>query len=167
MGPQDLTTTTTTTTVLVTGGAGYIGSHCVLELLQAGCYQVLVIDSLVNSQQQVINISNNNSRPLPECLARVEKLASGRKIARFYRGSVGDSQLLEEIFSSYSIDVVMHFAALKAVAESVAKPLTYYANNVAQTVTLLEAMTKYNVKKLIFSSSATVYGKEQEKAKKK
>lgn len=153
MGPREQNNTAATTTVLVTGGAGYVGSHCILELLQAGCYRVIVIDNLANAQ-----LKDNNQ--LPECLARVEKLAgSGSQIARFYRGSIGDAQLLQDIFSQNPIDVVMHFAALKAVGESVTKPVTYYANNVASTITLLEVMEKYSVKKFIFSSSATVYGK--------
>lgn len=137
-------------TILVTGGSGYVGSHCVLQLLNHD-YQVLVIDNLVNS----ILLPGDK---LPESLKRVERI-TGKKIANFYNGSIEDSGLLGQIFESYQVDIVLHFAALKAVGESVAKPLVYYRNNVSNTINLLSVMQKYAVKKFIFSSSATVYGK--------
>lgn len=142
--------------ILVTGGAGYVGSHCVLELLQKN-YNVLVIDNLVNAVQL-------NSQCLPESLIRVEK-SSGRKLVHFYNGNIGDTPLLEKIFRSHEVQIVIHFAALKAVGESVANPLAYYENNVACTLRLLDVMNKFAVKKFIFSSSATVYGKEHGKGK--
>jgi len=137
-------------TILVTGGSGYVGSHCVLQLLNHD-YRVLVIDNLVNSLQL-------QGRALPESLARVESI-TGKQIAQFYKGNIGDSQLLAEIFTSHRVDIVLHFAALKAVGESVEKPLAYYRNNVSNTINLLAVMQEHGVKKFIFSSSATVYGK--------
>ena len=127
--------------ILVTGGAGYIGSHTCLELLQAG-YQVVVVDNLVNSKE--------------ESLRRVQKLAG--KALEFHRVDLLDQPALEAVFARSPIDAVIHFAGLKAVGESVTIPLRYYHNNITGTVTLCEVMQKYNVKNLVFSSSATVYG---------
>lgn len=128
-------------TVLVTGGAGYIGSHTVLQLLEHN-FNVVVLDNLSNSH--------------PESLRRVEKLA--QKEVSFVEGDIRDETLLETIFNSTDIDAVIHFAGLKAVGESVQKPLDYYLNNVYGTLTLCTAMKNAGVKNLVFSSSATVYG---------
>jgi len=127
--------------ILVTGGAGYIGSHTVLELLERD-YQVLVIDNLSNSSM--------------ESLKRVEKITG--KSVDFYEGDLRDEELLDRIFKENEIESVIHFAGLKAVGESVSKPLEYYDNNVGGTLTLLRAMRRSGVKSIIFSSSATVYG---------
>ena len=128
-------------TILVTGGAGYIGSHTAVELLEAG-HDVVVADNLCNASE--------------ESVARVEQIA-GKKV-RFYKTDVRDAAALEQIFAENAIDWVIHFAGLKAVGESVAKPLEYYDNNLGSTLTLLEVMRKRGVKKIVFSSSATVYG---------
>ncbi|MFT4173364.1 MAG: UDP-glucose 4-epimerase GalE [Rhodocyclaceae bacterium] len=128
--------------ILVTGGAGYIGSHTVVELLKSG-HQVVVVDNLVNSKA--------------EALRRAEEIA-GRKVAGFHTLDVRDRAALAEVFAAHRIDAVIHFAALKAVGESVAKPLAYYDNNIAGTVALAETMAAAGVKTLVFSSSATVYG---------
>lgn len=128
-------------TILVTGGAGYIGSHTVLALLQSG-YDVLVLDNLSNSSQ--------------ESLRRVETLSA--RTLTFIQGDVRDSELLDRIFTEYSIHAVLHFAGLKAVGESVQQPLKYYDNNVTGTLQLCAAMEKAGVFTLVFSSSATVYG---------
>lgn len=127
--------------ILVTGGAGYIGSHTVVELLNGG-YDVVVIDNLSNSSQ--------------ESLRRVKEI-TGQDV-EFREADVRDSAVLDEILATDTIDAVIHFAGLKAVGESVAKPLMYYQNNLDSTMVLLEQMDKHNVKKLVFSSSATVYG---------
>ncbi|WP_419148495.1 UDP-glucose 4-epimerase GalE [Pseudoalteromonas 'SMAR'] len=127
--------------ILVTGGAGYIGSHTVLELLQLG-KQVVVIDNLSNSQQTA--------------LQRVAAITG--KEAIFHQGDILDKAFLDSIFSQYTITEVIHFAGLKAVGESVQKPIEYYQNNVQGTLTLLDAMREAGVFKLVFSSSATVYG---------
>ena len=127
--------------ILVTGGCGYIGSHTVVELLNNN-YEVIVIDNLVNSKKDVID--------------SVEKI-TGKNVI-FYEGNVQDEILLDKIFSSHKIDAVIHFAGLKAVGESVEKPLEYYQNNLDSTLVLLKIMKKNNVKRIIFSSSATVYG---------
>lgn len=129
--------------ILVTGGAGYIGSHTVVELLTAG-HDVVVIDNLGNSSQ--------------ESLRRVEEI-TGKPVA-FYEADVRDVTVLEKIFGGGAIDAVIHFAGLKAVGESVANPLLYYQNNLDSTMVLIDQMQRYNVKKLVFSSSATVYGAE-------
>ncbi|WP_444677382.1 UDP-glucose 4-epimerase GalE [Halomonas sp. E19] len=128
-------------TILVTGGAGYIGSHTVLALLEGG-YKVVVLDNLCNSSE--------------EALRRVEALTDGA--TDFVCGDVRDSAALERIFTRFEIAAVIHFAGLKAVGESVRSPLAYYQNNVEGTLSLCQAMQKAGVKKLVFSSSATVYG---------
>jgi UDP-glucose 4-epimerase len=127
--------------ILVTGGAGYIGSHTLIELIEAG-HTPLVIDNFSNSS--------------PEAVKRVEAI-TGQSI-ELHQADVCDSQKLDEVFGKLSFDAVIHFAGLKAVGESVEQPLTYYENNLVSTLTLLKAMEKHGVKKLIFSSSATVYG---------
>ncbi len=127
--------------VLVTGGAGYIGSHTVVELQNAG-YEVVVVDNLVNSSR--------------ESLRRVEALTG--KSVTFYEVDINDRVALDEVFDGEQIEAVIHFAGLKAVGESVAKPLEYYANNIAGSLVLFDVMRKHNVKNIIFSSSATVYG---------
>ncbi|WP_444929506.1 UDP-glucose 4-epimerase GalE [Microbulbifer sp. SSSA002] len=127
--------------ILVTGGAGYIGSHTCIELLAAG-FETVVVDNLSNSSE--------------EALRRVE-LISGKSIP-FYQLDIGDKEALHKVFSKHEIDAVIHFAGLKAVGESVAQPLRYYQNNVAGTLTLCEVMEEFGVRRLIFSSSATVYG---------
>ena len=132
-------------TILITGGAGYIGSHTALELLNEG-YDVVVYDNLCNSSR--------------ESIRRVEEL-TGRKI-RFYEGDVQDEEALLEMFKIQKIDAVIHCAALKAVGESVQKPLEYYQNNIAGTLTLLKVMREVGVKNIVFSSSATVYGSPEE-----
>ena len=127
--------------VLVTGGAGYIGSHTVLLLLEAG-HEVVVLDNLSNSSE--------------ESLRRVKKL-TGRDLT-FVKGDIRDGECLDQLFTSHEIDSVIHFAGLKAVGESVAQPLRYYDCNVIGTIRLLESMANAGVKRLVFSSSATVYG---------
>lgn len=128
--------------IIVTGGAGYIGSHTCLELLQSG-YEVTVIDNLSNASR--------------ESLRRVEKLA-GRPL-RFFQADLVDPAAMEEVFrQSQGVAAVIHFAGLKAVGESVAKPLDYYHNNLTGTVNLCQAMQRHGVTNLVFSSSATVYG---------
>ena len=126
--------------ILVTGGAGYIGSHTCVELLQRG-YDVVVIDNLCNSSRESLN--------------RVSAI-TGKQV-NFYEGDVRDEALLRRIFSENAIDSVIHFAGLKAVAESVAQPWRYYDNNLGSTLALTKVMEEANCKKLIFSSSATVY----------
>lgn len=127
--------------ILVTGGAGYIGSHTCVELLNAG-YEVVILDNFYNSSPEVLN--------------RIEEL-TGKKFD-FYECDIRDRNGLDKVFSEQKIDAVIHFAGLKAVGESVAKPLEYYENNVGGTVTLCEAMRDAGCKKIVFSSSATVYG---------
>ncbi|MCX7694370.1 MAG: UDP-glucose 4-epimerase GalE [Caloramator sp.] len=127
--------------ILVTGGAGYIGSHTCVELLNLG-YDVIVVDNLSNSKK--------------EALRRVETI-TGRKL-KFYNIDLLDREELESIFKENIVDAVIHFAGLKAVGESVEVPLKYYHNNITGTLVLCEVMKKYGVKRLIFSSSATVYG---------
>ena len=131
--------------ILVTGGAGYIGSHTALELLAAG-HDVVVVDNLINSRE--------------EALRRVMELA-GRPLT-FHRVDLLDRAALDAVFAAAPIDAVIHFAALKAVGESVAQPLRYYHNNVTGTLHLLEAMDAHDVRRLVFSSSATVYGDPQQ-----
>ena len=132
-------------TTLVTGGAGYIGSHTLIELINNN-FEVVVIDNLANSSR--------------ESLRRVEQI-TGHEIP-FVEADVRDQSVLDDIFTTYSIDSVIHFAGLKAVGESVAKPLEYYDNNLVSTMVLLEVMREHNVKQLVFSSSATVYGNPSE-----
>ncbi len=127
--------------ILVTGGAGYIGSHTTLALLEAG-YEVVVLDNLCNSSA--------------ESLHRVERICGKAPI--FVQGDIRDRALLDEIFANYRIEAVLHFAGLKAVGESVREPLSYYENNVAGSITLCQAMAAAGVFRLVFSSSATVYG---------
>lgn len=127
--------------ILVTGGCGYIGSHACVALLAAG-YRVVVVDNLSNSR--------------PEVLDRVERIAGQRPI--FFEGDVRDGQLLGRVFEQWPIAAVIHFAGLKAVGESVAQPLRYYDCNVGGAITLCQTMAAHDVKTLIFSSSATVYG---------
>lgn len=131
--------------ILVTGGAGYIGSHTCVEMLNAG-YDVIVIDNLDNSSS--------------ESLKRVEKITG--KTVKFYEKDVRDREALREIFTDNKIEAVIHFAGLKAVGESVREPIMYYTNNLESTLTLIEVMTEFNVKKIVFSSSATVYGVAKE-----
>ena len=127
--------------ILVTGGAGYIGSHTCVELLNAG-HSVVVVDNLYNSS--------------PKSLKMVEKITG--KSLTFYEGDIRDGEFLDKVFAKEKVDAVIHFAGLKAVGESVAKPMEYYDNNINGTLVLCRAMAKANVKKIIFSSSATVYG---------
>ena len=127
--------------ILVTGGAGYIGSHTCIALHEAG-YDIVVYDNLSNSSHEAMNrISNLIGKPV-----------------EFIEGDIRDAESLRQVFAAHQFFGVIHFAGLKAVGESVAKPLMYYNNNVSGTITLLEVMTEYNVKRLVFSSSATVYG---------
>ena len=130
--------------VLVTGGAGYIGSHTVVELLNAGC-EVVVVDNLSNANE--------------ESLRRVKEI-TGKDLA-FYPYDVRDRAKLTEVFSAHSFDWVIHFAGLKAVGESVQKPVLYYDNNLISTLVLLETMEQFGVRNLVFSSSATVYGEPE------
>ena len=127
--------------ILVTGGAGYIGSHTTVELLAAG-HEVIILDDFSNSS--------------PKVLDRL-KTITGKNIA-FYEGSILDKPFLNKIFKENNIEAVIHFAAFKAVGESVKEPLKYYHNNIAGTISLLEVMTENKVKNIVFSSSATVYG---------
>jgi UDP-glucose 4-epimerase len=127
--------------ILITGGAGYIGSHACVELLEAG-YEIVVVDNFVNSK--------------PAVLKRIEEI-TGRRF-RFYKVDIRDREGLRKVFDENKIGAVVHFAGLKAVGESVAYPLAYYHNNVAGTIVLCQVMQEYGVKKMVFSSSATVYG---------
>ena len=130
-------------TILLAGGAGYIGSHTAVELLNAG-FQVVVADNYSNS--------------CPEAVKRVEEITG--KSVKLYEVDIKDSKKLETVFQENHIDAVIHFAGLKAVGESVEKPLEYYENNVSGTLTLLRVMRKYGCRTMIFSSSATVYGSQ-------
>jgi UDP-glucose 4-epimerase len=127
--------------ILVTGGAGYIGSHTCIELLNAG-YDIIIVDNLSNSKY--------------ESVKRIEEL-SGKNV-KFYETDILDKTALDFIFGENQIEAVIHFAGLKAVGESVQIPLSYYFNNISGTLVLCEVMKKYSVKKIVFSSSATVYG---------
>ena len=131
--------------VLVTGGAGYIGSHTCVKLVEAG-HQPIVVDNLCNSSSESLN--------------RVRQI-TGVEIP-FVQGDVCDEALLEQVFTRWDIGCVIHFAGLKAVGESVAKPLAYYMNNLGSTMTLCKVMGKHGVKKIVFSSSATVYSGDNE-----
>jgi UDP-glucose 4-epimerase len=128
-------------TILVTGGAGYIGSHTCVELLNAG-YDIIVFDNFVNSK--------------PATIQKIKQITN--QDFKFYEADLLDQSAMEHIFAENQIDAVVHFAGLKAVGESVALPLLYYHNNVVGTLLLCETMNKFNVKRLVFSSSATVYG---------
>ena len=130
--------------ILVTGGTGYIGSHTCVELLNNG-YEVIILDNLSNSKIDVLD--------------KIFKITGKKPI--FYEGDMIDSKLLEKIFEENKIDAVIDFAAFKAVGESVSKPIEYYKNNVATVLELVSAMKKFNCKKLVFSSSATVYGEPE------
>ncbi len=127
--------------ILITGGAGFIGSHTCVEMLNSG-YDVVVVDNLDNSSS--------------ESLDRVEKI-TGKKV-KFYKEDVRNREALHKIFTENSIEAVIHFAGLKAVGESVREPIMYYDNNLINTLVLLETMNEFGVKKIVFSSSATVYG---------
>lgn len=130
-------------TILLAGGAGYIGSHTAVELLESG-YDVIIADNYSNS--------------CPEAVKRVEEITG--KTVKAYELDIKDKDTLSKVFEENKIDAVIHFAGLKAVGESVAKPVMYYRNNIDTTLSLLECMNEYGVKKVIFSSSATVYGEE-------
>ena len=127
--------------VLITGGTGYIGSHTVVEFLNND-YDVIIMDNLSNSKKEALN--------------RIEKITG--KMPKFYEIDLLDKEGMKEIFEENKIDSVIHFAGLKAVGESVEKPLLYYKNNISGTINLVEVMKEYDVKKIVFSSSATVYG---------
>lgn len=127
--------------VLVTGGAGYIGSHTVVELLNVG-KEVVIVDDLSNSSEKVVD--------------RIEEITGKRP--KFYKVNILDEKEFEKIFEENKIDSIIHFAGFKAVGESVAKPLAYYTNNLVNTLIVLNTMKKYGVRNLVFSSSATVYG---------
>lgn len=127
--------------ILVTGGTGYIGSHTAIELLDND-YEVVIIDNLSNSKKEVVD--------------RIKDITG--KDVTFYEGNVCDKELLRKIFNDNKIEAVIHFAGYKAVGESVKKPLMYYRNNIDSTLSLCEVMNEYNVKNIVFSSSATVYG---------
>ena len=127
--------------ILVTGGTGYIGSHTCVELLNAG-YEVVIIDNLYNSKLEVVD--------------KIEQLTN-KKFA-FYENDVCDEEAVRRIFTDHKIDAAIHFAGYKAVGESVAKPLMYYQNNLDSTIVLCKVMNEFNCKRIVFSSSATVYG---------
>ena len=126
--------------VLITGGTGYIGSHTAVELIEAG-YEVVILDNLFNSKIEVL-----------------EKIGKIADVVPFYKVDLMDAEAVDKVFEKGKFDTVIHFAGLKAVGESVEKPLTYYENNIGGTVNLLKAMEKYGCNEIIFSSSATVYG---------
>ena len=128
--------------ILVTGGTGFIGSHTCVELLDAG-YDVVIIDNLSNSKKEVVGYIEN---------------ITNKKVS-FYENDVCDKEALRNIFKEHKIDAIIHFAGYKAVGESVSKPLMYYRNNLDSTLSLLEVANEFGVKKIAFSSSATVYGK--------
>ena len=128
-------------TILVTGGAGYIGSHTTIELIQSG-YDVVVVDNLYNSKEEAVR--------------RVEQIV-GKKI-KFYKADVLDKDAMREIFKKHDFSAVINFAGYKAVGESVQKPIEYYENNISGMLALIDVMREFNVKNLVFSSSATVYG---------
>lgn len=130
--------------ILVTGGLGYIGSHTSVLLLESG-YEVVIIDNLSNSKIEVVD--------------KIKKITN--KDFKFCKEDLRNEKVLDDIFKKENIDAVIHFAGLKAVGESVKKPLLYYQNNLDSTLTLCKIMNKYNVKKLVFSSSATVYGSQE------
>ena len=127
--------------ILVTGGAGFIGSHTCVELLEAG-HSIVVVDNFSNSK--------------PEALKRIKKITG--KDFKFYQLDILDLEALDKVFKENKIDAVIHFAGLKAVGESVQKPVEYYHNNITGTLMLIKAMRENGCKKIVFSSSATVYG---------
>ena len=127
--------------ILVTGGTGYIGSHTAVELLNSG-YEIVIIDNFSNSKSDVLD--------------KIKLITN--KDFKFYEGDVCNKDLLRKIFSENKIDAVIHFAGYKAVGESVKKPIMYYRNNIDSTLSLIEVMNEFNCKKIVFSSSATVYG---------
>ena len=131
--------------ILVTGGTGFIGSHACVELINAG-YDVVVVDNLVNSHEKSLD--------------RVKQITGKRPL--FFNADVCDEKALDAVFSANEIGSVIHFAGLKAVGESVAKPLEYFQNNLDASMTLCKVMRKHNVKNLVFSSSATVYSGDNE-----
>ncbi len=131
--------------ILITGGCGYIGSHTCVDLMESG-YEVVIVDNLYNSSAKVV--------------ARIEIFTGKRTV--FYEKDIRDLDAMNRIFDENEIDAVIHFAGLKAVGESVTKPLEYYENNIGGTFVLLQAMRSHNVKKIVFSSSATVYGDPKE-----
>ena len=128
--------------ILVTGGTGFIGSHTCVELLEAG-YGVVIIDNLSNSKKEVVSY--------------IERITN--KKVKFYEEDVCNKDALRKIFNENKIDAIIHFAGYKAVGESVSKPIMYYRNNLDSTLSLIEVANEFNVKKIAFSSSATVYGK--------
>lgn len=130
--------------ILVTGGTGYIGSHTAVQLIEAG-HEVVIIDNLANSKEST--------------LEKIEKITNVRP--KFYQADLLNATALDNVFSDNDFEAVIHFAGLKAVAESVEQPLMYYKNNLVGTINLLESMKKHNVRKIIFSSSATVYGEPE------
>lgn len=133
--------------ILLTGGAGFIGSHTAVELLSSG-ENVIVLDDLSNSKESVVE--------------RIERIAGKR--VRFYKADAADKAAMTRVFDENEISAVIHFAGLKAVGESVQKPVAYYRNNLDTTLTLLEVMKEHGVHRLIFSSSATVYSNPGRKA---
>ncbi|WP_251213174.1 UDP-glucose 4-epimerase GalE [Adlercreutzia murintestinalis] len=141
--PEDLT-------ILVTGGAGFIGSHTVVELLQRG-FNVVIFDDLSNSSPVAV-----------DRVRQITGVAADDPRLTFMEGSILDRAALEEVFSAFPIDAIIHFAGFKAVGESVEKPLEYYWNNIAGTLVLLEVARQHDVKNIVFSSSATVYGEPDE-----
>ena len=131
--------------ILVTGGTGYIGSHTCVELIASG-HEVVILDNLYNSSIDVLD--------------KIETISGVRPV--FYKVDILDKEGMEKVFKENTFDAVIHFAGYKAVGESVAIPLTYYENNIAGSINLYQLMKKYNVKNLVFSSSATVYGDDFE-----
>ena len=129
--------------ILLAGGVGYIGSHTAVELIKAG-YDVVIVDNYDNSCPEVIN--------------RIERITGTRPDV--YEADVKDTEAMRQVFFENEIDVVIHFAGLKAVGESVEKPIMYYRNNIDTTLTLLEVMEEFGCKNIVFSSSATVYGED-------
>ena len=129
--------------ILLAGGAGYIGSHTAVQLLNEG-HEVIIVDNYSNSNPEVIN--------------RIEKI-TGKKVV-VYTADIKDKEAVDLVFDQNKIDCVIHFAGLKAVGESIEQPIRYYRNNIDTTLTLLECMQKHGVRNIVFSSSATVYGEE-------